>query len=147
MLFHNNNRILAIDPGEKRIGIAISDLSGTIANPLIVIKHVSRKLDAKKIVGLIEKYDVKNVVMGISLDEQGRATFSGRRALRLGKLIMEKSNIPLEFWDEEGTTRKAVAARISMGVSRKKRQGHLDEVAAAIILQGALAQSLWFFLL
>lgn len=134
----DSNRILAIDPGEKRIGIAISDLSGAIANPLMVIQHVSRETNAQKIVDLIGKYSVKRIVMGVSLDEEGKPNLSGRHAIRLAQAINEKINIPLDFWDEQGTTSKARASRIAMGVSRKKRRGHLDEIAATLILQSYL---------
>ena len=135
-------RILAIDPGEKNIGIAISDPTGTIANPLAVIRHTSRAEDAAAIVQLATKGEVGLIVIGQNLDDEGTPTFEGRRAARLGGAIRAITDIPVEFWDESGSTQSARQARIAMGVPRAKRRGHLDELAATVILQSYInAQS------
>jgi putative Holliday junction resolvase len=94
-------RILAIDPGEKHIGLAISDPTATIAAPLTVLQHVSRPIDAAAIAELA-------------------------------------TQLPLTTWDESFSTQAARQARIGMGVSRRKRKGHLDELAATVILQSFL---------
>ncbi|MBP1702931.1 MAG: putative holliday junction resolvase, partial [Chloroflexi bacterium] len=67
-------RVLAIDPGEKRLGIAISDLSGTIANPLTVLQHVSRPVDAATIAQLAQEHQVGRIIIGQALDEEGLPT-------------------------------------------------------------------------
>ncbi|MGD2159023.1 MAG: Holliday junction resolvase RuvX [Anaerolineales bacterium] len=131
-------RILAVDPGEKRIGLAISDPSGTIANPLTVIKHVSRGKDAAAITQIAFQYDAGRIVVGQALDLDGEPTFEGRRSARLAAAIRTKTDIPVELWDESGSTQTAQRARIKMGVPRKKRRGHLDELAATVILQSYL---------
>lgn len=131
-------RILGIDPGSKRIGVAISDPTGTIANPLTVINHVSRMSDASEITQLAERHKVKRIVVGQSLDEYGEPTLEGRRAARLAGAIREQSDLIVELWDESFSTQQARAARIAMGTRRKKRSGHMDEMAATIILQSYL---------
>jgi len=78
------------------------------------------------------------IVVGQSLDDEGQRTFEGRRAGRFAESLMTKTNLPVVFWDESFTTQDARAARIAMGVSRKNRQGHLDSVAATILLQSYL---------
>jgi putative Holliday junction resolvase len=131
-------RILAVDPGEKRIGIAISDPTGTIASPLTVIKHVSRPVDAATIAELASQYQVGLIVLGNSLDEEGLPTPHSRLAERLAEAIRQQCDIPLAMWDESFSTQTARQARIDMGVRRGKRSGHLDELAATVILQSYL---------
>ena len=131
-------RILAVDHGEKRIGLAISDLTGTIANPLTVIRHVSRAIDAAQVAALAAEHDTGLIIVGQSFDEDGQPNPAGRRAARFAKALQEQSNMPIELWDESFSTQNARAARIQMGVSRKQRAGHLDQIAATVILQSYL---------
>jgi putative Holliday junction resolvase len=131
-------RILAIDPGEKRIGIAMSDPTGTIASPLAVIQHVSRPIDAAAIAELARQHQVGMIVVGTSLDSEGEPTPQSRRSERLAEAIRQQCDTRLVMWDESFSTKKARQARISMGVSRAKRQGHLDELAATVMLQSYL---------
>jgi putative holliday junction resolvase len=131
-------RVLAVDPGEKRIGLAVSDLTGTIANPFKVIKHVSRTLDAAQIALEAAEQQARLIVVGQALDQEGYPGPSARSALRLAEAIRLQTDIPVELWDESGSTQEARAARLSMGVSRRKRAGHLDELAATVILQSYL---------
>ena len=128
-------RILAVDPGEKRLGIAISDPSGTIANPLTVLKHISRPLDAAAIAQLANENQAGLIVIGQSLDEDGLPTPEGRRAGRLAEAVQGQTDLPIVLWDESGSTKEARSARLAMGASRRKRGGHLDDLAATYILQ------------
>jgi putative holliday junction resolvase len=128
-------RILAVDPGENRLGIAISDPTCTIANPLTVIQHTSRVLDAGQIAQLASEHEAGQIVVGQALDEDGQPTPEGRRAARLAEAIRQQTDLPVHLWDESGSTQAALGARRIMGVSRKKRSGHLDEIAATVILQ------------
>lgn len=130
-----SNRFMGIDPGEKRIGISISDPSGTISRPLSVIKNVSYQESARSIIKICKEYDIRKIIIGISRDEDGEVTFSGRKALRLGEAILGMLDVPLEYWDEMNTTKAAQQSRREMGVNRKQRQGHLDDVASCILLQ------------
>jgi putative Holliday junction resolvase len=131
-------RVLGIDPGDKNIGIAISDPSGTIANPLTVVHHVSRLIDAASIAEIAKENLVDTIVVGQSLDLEGKPNFQGRKAARLAAAIRTQTQIPVELWDEAFSTIEARNARITIGSNRKKRQGHLDELAATIILQSYL---------
>ena len=128
-------RVLAVDPGEKRHGIAISDPTGTIANPLTVLNHKSREQDAAAIVGLVHEHQVGLIVLGQSLDDEGCSTLQSRRATRLANAIRSQTQVPVELWDETGSTQAAREARIAMGAPRRKRGGHLDDIAATYILQ------------
>lgn len=131
-------RILSVDPGEKRIGIAISDPTGTIASPLAVIQHVSRPIDAAAIADLARQHQVGMIVVGTSSGSEGESTPQSRRSERLAEAIRQQCDIRLAMFDESFSTQTARQARISMGVTRAKRQGHLDELAATVILQAYL---------
>ena len=131
-------RILAVDHGEKRIGLALSDPTGTIASPLKVISHVSRSIDAAQVAELAGNNAAGLVVIGQSFDEEGHPNLAGRRAARFAEALKTQTQIPILLWDESFSTQDARAARIELGVSRKKRAGHLDELAATMILQSYL---------
>lgn len=131
-------RILAVDHGEKRIGLALSDPTATIASPLKIIHHVSRVIDAAQVADLAAQHEVGLIVVGQSYDEDGNPNPAGRRAGRFADELRNQTNIPIEMWDESNSTQIARAARIELGVSRKKRSGHQDEYAAVVILQSYL---------
>ena len=128
-------RILAVDHGEKRIGLALSDPTTTIASPFKVIKHVSRLLDAAQVANLANENDVGLIVIGQSFDEEGHPNLAGRRAAKFAEALKVQTNIPIELFDESFSTQDARATRIEMGVSRKQRAGHMDELAAVMILR------------
>src|SRR5512147_77300 len=131
-------RILAVDHGEKRIGLALSDPTATIAGPLSVITHVSRVVDAAQVANLALENEAGLIVIGQSFDEEGNPNLAGRRAAKFADALKEQTNIPVELFDESFSTQDARATRIEMGVSRKKRAGHMDELAAVMILRSYL---------
>ncbi|HEX2697574.1 MAG TPA: Holliday junction resolvase RuvX [Anaerolineales bacterium] len=131
-------RILAVDHGEKRIGLALSDSTGVIASPLKVIEHVSRLVDAAQVTDLAVQNKVELIIIGQSFDEEGRPNLAGRRAARFAEALKTQTQIPIVMWDESFSTQDARSARIELGVARKKRGGHLDELAAVMILQSYL---------
>ncbi len=134
----DNMRILAVDPGSKRIGIAISDPTATIANPLMVVNHVSRLVDAAVVAGLAASHEAALIVIGQSFDDNGTPSFEGRRSARFAEALKTQTTIPVILWEEAFTTQDARLARIQMGASRKDRSGHLDDLAATVLLQSYL---------
>lgn len=131
-------RVMAVDPGDKRLGIALSDPTATIANPFTVLAHVARAIDAAGIAQIAREQGVVLIVIGQALDWDGGATPSSRKAARLAEAIRAQTDVPVALWDESGSTNEARSARIAMGANRRKRQGHLDELAATVILQSYL---------
>ena len=131
-------RVLAVDPGSKRIGLALSDPTGTVANPLTVLPHVARLADAAVVAELASTHQAGLIVVGQSLDENGQPSFEGRRSARFAEALKSQTDLPVMLWDEAFTTQEARSARIQMGVSRKGRAGHLDELAATVLLQSYL---------
>ncbi len=134
-------KILAIDPGQKRIGLAISDPTATLSRPLVVIKHELREKDAEKIIEIAQSENVNLIIVGWALDSNGEVGPQARRSKRLADVICNKSTLIVQMWDESGTTQQAIQNRIALGVSRKKRKGHLDDIAASILLQDFLDQN------
>ena len=124
-------RILAVDPGDMRIGLAISDATATIARPLTVIIHSSRQKDAERILSYAAEYDAGSILVGIPYNEEDH---QARKALRIVKVLAESSSIPILTWDESGSTQIAR--------TRQNSNTPIDALAAAVILQEYLdAQS------
>jgi putative Holliday junction resolvase len=131
-------RVLAVDHGEKRIGLALSDPTGTVANPFKVIGHVSRLMDAAQVASLAQENEAGLIVIGQSFDEEGLLNLAGRRAAKFAEALRQQTQIPVVLWDESLSTQDARTARIELGVSRKRRAGHHDSLAATVILQSYL---------
>jgi putative holliday junction resolvase len=131
-------RILAVDHGSKRLGLAISDPTGTIAAPLMVLQHTGREADTAKVAELVREHGVGLVVVGQSLGDDGQPNPAGRSAGRFAEALRARIEAPVVMWDEAFSTQEARRARVRMGVPRKKRRGHLDELAAVLILQSYL---------
>ncbi len=131
-------KILAVDHGQKRIGLAISDETGTLARPLVVIKHIARVVDAATVAERATANEVAKIIVGVSYNEEGQLNSAGLSAERFAEALRLQTDLPVLLWDESLTTQDAQMARLTMGASRKKRSGHLDDVAAAVLLQNYL---------
>lgn len=134
----NATKVMAVDHGEQRIGLAISDSTGTLARPLGVVAHTSRGEDAVRVGAIAAEQGAGLVVVGQSTREDGEPNLAGRRAARFAEELRERCGLAVALWDEAFSTRDARAARIAAGSSRKRRRGHLDAEAAAVILQSYL---------
>lgn len=131
-------RILAVDPGEKRLGLALSDPTQTIASPLLVLQSQSMKKDALTILQTAEEKGAVLIVVGQPLHWDGTESDQAKESRRLTKLLNELGSLPVKLVDEYGTTQAAREARLQMNVNREKRSGHLDDLAATILLQNYL---------
>jgi putative holliday junction resolvase len=105
---------------------------------LTVIEHVSRALDAAQVAALAAEHDAGLIIVGQSFDEQGHPNAAGRSAARFAEALRGQTQTPVEMWDESLSTHDARASRIELGLSRKKRAGHHDSLAAVVILQSYL---------
>lgn len=131
---------LALDLGEKHIGVAISDGRKMIASPAETFPRRSRREDFAHIVSLAKKHDADLVVIGLPIHLDGR---EGRMAAWIrdyGGDLSQKTGLPVTFWDESFTSDMAIESLQAQGFSRKKmkQKGLLDAVAAALILQSYL---------
>jgi putative Holliday junction resolvase len=95
-------------------------------------------MDAAQVANLAAENDVALIVIGQSYDEEGKPNLAGRRAAKFAEALKEQTHIPVILWDEAFSTQEARTTRLEMGVSRKKRGGHLDELAAVMILKSYL---------
>lgn len=133
-------RFLGVDRGDVRIGVAVSDDTGLIANPVCVIKHVSLAANAAELIRLAESMKTETIVIGLAMDGENLPSPSGRKSIRLGEEIIRQSGLKVEYVDEYGSTQLARETALEMGLKRSKRGGHRDDVAAVIILQSYLDQ-------
>ncbi len=130
-------RILGLDPGERRIGVALSDPTGTIASPHAVIDRRSTDV-ADTVRAMCIEYDVHLIIVGLPTSLSGGEGPSAEAAREVGRIAAEASGVPVEFQDERFTTVTAEAALLEGGVRRAKRRDVRDKVAAAVILQSYL---------
>ena len=131
-------RILGVDPGEKNIGLALSDPTGMISTPLRVIKHVSRNEDAKAIAGIATENEALKIVIGQALGSEGEVGPAAVQSERLADCVRQFFSGEVILWDESGSTNAVKDIYLTIGVRKNKRRGHLDARAAAYILQDYL---------
>jgi len=128
-------RLLAVDPGDKRIGVALTDPDGIIAYPLIIINHISRDQDAKTIAKLAEENQANLILVGFALDAEGNTTPSARNSQRLADTLKENTSIRVTLVDEYGSTNIVQETAREMNLNRRQRRSHRDDIAAVVILQ------------
>ncbi|MBN2224658.1 MAG: Holliday junction resolvase RuvX [Deltaproteobacteria bacterium] len=129
-------RILALDVGERRIGLAISDPLGTIAQPLMTMQRNDGSVD--HIIEIVKDKEVGEIVVGLPVNMNGTSGKQVDEVNEFARLITERIDIPLVFVDERLTTVEAEKLMISADVNRRKRRQTIDSVAAAIILEKRL---------
>lgn len=133
-------KILAVDYGDTRTGLAMCDRFETIASPLGIITEKSLGKTVEKIVYAAKEYEAKMIVVGLPLNMNGS---EGERAEKCKKVATMLRNIlpdlPVEMWDERNTTKSAIYYMNETDTRGKKRKEVLDAAAAAIILESYLA--------
>lgn len=128
-------RILGIDPGEKRIGVAITDPLGITAQGLAVITHASLEEAIEKIKKICINYNVDKIVVGNPLNMDGTQGPASEKALLFAERLMQTLDLPVIMVDERLSSVSAEKTLITGGVSRKKRREVKDKLAAALILE------------
>ncbi len=134
-------RVLALDLGERRIGVAVGDPTGTVARPVTTIVRASRQDDFEAIARLVDEYEVERVVVGLPLSLDGTEGPQARQTRRYAERLAQALSVPIEFWDERYSSVRAKEILKRKGRGRKKRQrarGDVDATAAAVFLQSYL---------
>ncbi len=132
-------RVLAIDYGERRIGLAVSDPTRTVASPAGFITRRARKRPPiAELLRRAEALEVRAFVLGLPLDSDGNETPRTMEVRRLAAVLEERSGLPVTLVDERYTTAAALRAVREMGGSTRGRKGDVDALAATILLQHAL---------
>jgi putative pre-16S rRNA nuclease len=128
-------RLLGIDTGQRRIGLAISDPDRRIASPLATYERQSVAADSVYFARLVFEEDVGRLVIGLPVHLDGREGQKALEARRFGQWLAERVQLPKVFWDERFTTVEAERAMLEAGLTHKKRRQMRDRLAAQIILQ------------
>jgi len=132
----SRERILALDVGGKRIGVAIADETGTIATPLGYVRRGPGDLGELR--RLVERWHATRLVVGLPTGLSGREGPQAAAVRAFAEEVAAALGLPLDYWDERLTTAIAERALSEAGTKRGKRKEQIDAVAAAIILQGYL---------
>jgi len=133
----NKERVIGLDFGIKRIGLAITDETHTIAQPLCMIKREGNKKDIEKIREILQKYNVKKIVIGVSENEKGEITEMGKKSMAFGERLKEL-DVEIDYIEESFTSTIAHKVLASSGVKAKKHKEYVDKIAATLILQDYL---------
>ncbi len=134
-------RLMALDVGDKRIGVAVSDKLGKTARPHTVIDCQGLDQDIQSISTMIEDLEVGKIVVGLPLSLDGTHGLQAKKVESLIDILKKKLNIPVESWDERLSTKSAERILREAGVKAKKRRLIKDKLAAALILQAYLDRS------
>jgi putative holliday junction resolvase len=133
------SRILSLDIGEKRIGVAVSNPGGTIAQGVkVYYTSGSRTKDLGEIGDVIREFEVARVVVGLPKNLDGSLGPKAKEIMRFADSLRDVTGIPVDLWDERFSTDEAHRIFDMAAVKRKKRRGSIDMMAAQIILQGYL---------
>ena len=129
---------MALDVGEKRVGVAISDKTRVIAQNLMTLNRKNLKDDLKTLKNIVEEKKVHLIVVGLPLNMNGTLGKKAEEILKFKDLIERKIGIDVETYDERLSSKEAEAILIKADISRKKRKEKIDKIAAQIILQSYL---------
>ena len=131
-------KIMAVDYGDARTGLAVCDRTETLASPVGLIEEKSMAKAAEKIVYASREFEVGLVVLGLPVNMDGTEGPRAEKTRKLGGILETILDVPLEYWDERSTTKSAEGLLNEAGVHGKKRKEELDAVAAAVILDSYL---------
>ncbi|MBX5476064.1 MAG: Holliday junction resolvase RuvX [Clostridia bacterium] len=131
-------RVLALDVGERTLGVAVSDPLGWTAQGLLTLRRTRDERDCDAVLDLVRRYEVERVVVGLPRNMDGSEGERARRTRRFAEQLRRRLPVPVEEWDERLTTVQAERALLDADLSRAKRKRVVDAVAATLILQSYL---------
>jgi putative holliday junction resolvase len=136
----NAVRLLAIDYGDRRVGLAVSDPSGTIASPAgFIERRRGKRPPIAEMIRRAVELEVQGFVVGLPLDENGDDTPRALEARQVAAELEKRTGMPVRLVDERFTTAAALRTIREMGGSTRGRKGDVDSMAATILLQHALS--------
>lgn len=133
-------RIMALDVGKKRIGVAISDELRITAQGIKTIERDSKEDEFDQLLGLVSRFDVEEIVVGLPKNMDGSLGKQAEFVLSWIEELKKRVSLPVVTWDERLSTVEADRALLEADLSRRKRRGVVDKLAAVLILQGYLQQ-------
>lgn len=129
-------RVMGIDHGEVRIGVALSDPLGIVARPHAIITHSTPEADYRALVDMVRDESVAKIVIGLPTDAEGRIGYQAARVVSWARRLAEYVPVPISFWDESYSS--VDASEVLQRAGKRRRGEALDDVAAATILQDYL---------
>ena len=138
----DRGRLLGIDYGERRIGLAISDPTGTIASPAgAIVRRAGKRPPVAEIIRRADALEARGFVIGLPLDGEGNETPRCAEVRTIARALADRTGLPVELADERYTTAAALRAIHEMKGSTRGRKGDVDALAAAVLLQQALQRA------
>ncbi|MFC1928199.1 Holliday junction resolvase RuvX [Chloroflexota bacterium] len=134
-------RSLGLDIGDKRIGVALSDILGILASPLTIIDRVDEKEDIETIIGITNQYQVKQIVAGLPRTMDGSIGKQAEKVETFVRKLRDHTEVSIEFRDERLTTVEAKRLMQAANTKKTRRKARDDAVAAALILQSYLDET------
>ena len=132
------SRLLGIDPGKNRIGLAISDENKLVSTPLKTIIKKNNSNFIKKILEIIDENNIKGIIIGNPISMDGSIGPSSQSAMDFAKYLSNNISIPVSMWDERLSSQGAFNLSSNLDINVSKKVEKLDENAASFILQGAI---------
>jgi len=130
-----NMRVMALDVGDKTIGVAISDALLLTAQPRPTLRRKNVKLDVEAVSVMAKENEVHEIVVGHPLHMNGKQSAQSEKVARFADELRKAVNVPIVFWDERLTSFEAEQHLEQMGLNWRQRREHVDKIAAMIILQ------------
>ncbi len=127
-------RLLALDVGEKRVGVALCDETQTLARPLLTLRRASKREDFARLAALCHEHAVEKVIVGLPKTLRGEEGPQAQRVRRYAAELQAALELPIEFWDERFSSVEA-QERLTASSRKARAKGEIDSAAAAIILQ------------
>ncbi len=131
-------RILCLDYGSKRIGVAVCDELGMTAQGLATITRKNRRQTLEDIAGFIRTYNVEKIVIGYPIRLDGSEGIQCEKISNFASILESAFSLPVIKWDEALSTKEAEEILIRANIARRKRRNIVDKLAASLILQGYL---------
>lgn len=133
-----HDRLMGVDLGTKTIGLALSDVSRSIASPLETIKRTKFMADAERLIALAKEHGVVALVFGLPLNMDGTEGPRCQSTRAFVRNLEKLTDLPVVFWDERMSTQAVTRTLLDADASRARRAELVDKMAASYILQGAL---------
>lgn len=129
------SRIMGLDVGNRRIGVAVSDALGLTAQPVLTLVRTNRRQDLRSLARLVRKYDCKEIVVGNPLYMSGDQSPQAEKTQAFAQLVADETHLPVHLWDERLTTTEAHRHLHAAGRPGTEHRAVVDQVAAVLILQ------------
>jgi len=134
----NGMRYMGVDLGSKRIGIALSDPTGMMASPLLVIARKGGKQDLAEVARLAQDYEAEAIVVGLPVDLKGERGIAAQKAEAEIAQLRALASVPVDVYDERLTSAAAQRAMTDSGLDSRRQRGQVDKIAATLLLQSYL---------